>query len=182
LIETHDVIDLLRRSENDRNSLSEPEHTVLLSNLRALHHIDVHMRAAAGNLDTIKHLPSVPKIMSKKPPLVFDRRQDTVVYKYVSLYKASQRQRTVNPLSRGHSTDSAGRRLHPVIGHYCYRRRADGSEARICWKDPYRTHRWQPVEGRPLQETCSCCGQLRWFRPTHERGNESIGRVVRVYR
>lgn len=68
--------------------------------------------------------------------------------------------------------------LHHVGAHYAYRRRSDNGDPRECPKHPDGYHSF---EGLPdtKSEVCVLCGQKRWFKDSHKRGDEAYGVVGR---
>jgi hypothetical protein len=71
--------------------------------------------------------------------------------------------------------------LHTVGAHYAYRRRDDGADPRVCTVEPSGIHDFEEVHGTK-SEVCVLCGQRRWFKDAHERGDEAYGIVPRRVR
>lgn len=63
---------------------------------------------------------------------------------------------------------------HTVAAHYAYRARADGGDPTACPKTPQ--HDFENIDGSKSQ-VCIYCGQKRWFKERHERGDEAYGIV-----
>ncbi len=63
--------------------------------------------------------------------------------------------------------------LHTVGGHWAYRQRKDGSDPTRC---ELGRHDFEDVENTHSQ-VCLKCGQKRWWREAHERGDEQYGVV-----
>lgn len=74
------------------------------------------------------------------------------------------------------SEEPQKRTRHEVRGHWCYRR---GREDPFTCNIPSGRHDW---EGDDARQTCIHCGQKRWFRPSHERGEGEISQKVRNIR
>lgn len=68
--------------------------------------------------------------------------------------------------------------LHTVGAHYAYRSRQDGSDPRVCPIHPNGTHDFEEIPDTK-SECCVLCEQKRWFRDSHERGDEAYGIVPR---
>lgn len=66
--------------------------------------------------------------------------------------------------------------LHTVAGHYAYRARADGADPETCPINPLGIHDFEAVVSGKT-EVCILCGQKRWFRAQHQRGDEAYGIV-----
>lgn len=66
--------------------------------------------------------------------------------------------------------------LHKVGAHYAYRKRSDGRDPTVCYMTQFGMHDWEPIEGTK-SEVCAVCGQKRWFKAAHERGDEKYGVV-----
>ena len=64
--------------------------------------------------------------------------------------------------------------LHTVAAHYAYRSRKDGGDPRDCTRAAQ--HDFEKIEGSKSQ-VCIFCGQKRWFKQMHERGDEAYGVV-----
>ena len=79
--------------------------------------------------------------------------------------------------SAGHM-NSVNKGLHDVGAHYAYRKRADGSDPTICHTSETSYHDFEEVPGTK-SEVCILCHQKRWFRETHQRGDEAYGIVPR---
>jgi len=62
--------------------------------------------------------------------------------------------------------------LHTVGGHWAYRRRKDDNDPTQCPKGA--EHLWESIEGTKTQ-VCLACGQKRWFRDQHQRGDAKYG-------
>jgi len=73
--------------------------------------------------------------------------------------------------------------LHMVGAHYAYRARADGGDPTICPVRPHRSlgHDFEDIAGTKSQ-VCVHCGQKRWFRDQHQRGDEAYGIVPQKVR
>lgn len=64
--------------------------------------------------------------------------------------------------------------LHTVAAHFAYRSRSDGGDPTICTKSAQ--HDFEDIDGTKSQ-VCVFCGQKRWFKERHERGDEAYGIV-----
>lgn len=79
--------------------------------------------------------------------------------------------------SVGHQ-EAVKKGLHTVGAHYAYRARKDGGDPRVCDVGLGGHHSFEEVEGTNT-EVCVLCGQKRWFKKAHERGDEAYGIVPR---
>lgn len=66
--------------------------------------------------------------------------------------------------------------LHMVEAHYAYRARKDGADPKVCPVSQFGYHDWESIEGTH-SEVCALCGQRRWFKDKHKRGDEAYGIV-----
>ena len=62
------------------------------------------------------------------------------------------------------------KRLHDVRGHFAHSHKTGDSDCNHSWIHLTES-RWK----------CSKCGMKRWWRAQHERGDERVGRVHKVY-
>lgn len=70
--------------------------------------------------------------------------------------------------------ERARHRYHEVSGHYSYRQRADGQDPRFCYVGTQTgSHMFEATHGH--SEECMICGQHRWFRAEHHRGDPTLG-------
>lgn len=77
--------------------------------------------------------------------------------------------------SVGHA-EGVKKGLHRVGAHYAYRRPEHGGDPTICPKTQFGMHDWEPIDGTK-SEVCIVCGQKRWHKEAHERGDEKYGIV-----
>lgn len=70
--------------------------------------------------------------------------------------------------------DGIKRGLHKVGAHYNYRRTEDGSDPTVCSVSKFGYHDWEAIPNTK-SECCVLCGQKRWFKDAHERGDERYG-------
>lgn len=84
------------------------------------------------------------------------------------------------PAGVGGMADRSAPRRHEVAGHWCQNEAADKGERAGC------QHAWVKDEARAKRGSttmrCTGCGGTRWWRRDCERGDASLGRVVKQYR
>lgn len=71
--------------------------------------------------------------------------------------------------------------LHTVGAHYAYRNRADGKDPTKCPTSETGVHDFEDIPGTKSQ-VCVMCGQKRWFKDQHQRGDEAYGVVPQKIR
>lgn len=69
--------------------------------------------------------------------------------------------------------------LHKVGRHYAYRRRDDGGDPTRCTKsfNEVQHHHFERIEGTAT-EVCLACGQRRWLKKEHQRGDPKYGNLI----
>lgn len=69
------------------------------------------------------------------------------------------------------------KREHTVGAHWAYRARKDGGDPTECPNTQFGYHDFEPVDGTK-SEVCIMCGQKRWRKDAHKRGDPSLGQVA----
>lgn len=74
------------------------------------------------------------------------------------------------------AAERARHRLHGVSGHWAYRqaRHHSGAASTPCGA---LEHVWEDVPSAGKKQVCMKCGQVRWWRSGHQRGDAALGTV-----
>lgn len=74
------------------------------------------------------------------------------------------------------AAEAQRRRQYEVGAHWNYRHRDDGGDPMVCPVHERGHHDFERIEGTQSEE-CALCGQRRWFKRAHKRGDPSVGVV-----